>query len=228
MTIKPLKVGIIDSGISLALLQATNLQLRAGANFFIDWERKNLNSIFYDETDIADWRSGAIDLDIDDKSGHGTAVSSILYRNVTAPVEFYVAKILDKQQSGSAISLLAALKWLVNDLNVDYVNLSLGTDNWNIYTPMLALVEQAISKQCTLFSAAGNVPTLPSEILGVIAIGTTELAQKNTANVKIDCTALPSSLYIFHENQWLDVAISTSYACPLMLANYCNALINNN
>jgi hypothetical protein len=224
MPITPLKIGVIDSGISLDFLRATSLNINAGANFFIDWKKKILNSIFYDTSDIRNWREGLLDLSIDDQSGHGTAVTSILHRNIAAPVEFHIAKILDKQQSGSAICLLAAMDWLINDAKVDFINLSLGTDNWVMHSQMQALVEQANENNCKLFSAAGDIPTLPSELVGVTSVGIPALALKNKKGVKLDCIALPSSVLIFRDNQWSMSETSTSYACPITLSDYCMAI----
>lgn len=215
-----LKIGIIDSGISLDFLQATDINLKAGANFFIDWERKNLNSIFYDAADILHWKNGTTTLDIEDKSGHGTAVSSIIYRNATTPIEFYIAKILDEQQSGSAICLLAALSWLINDVKTNYINLSLGTHNLNFHTQMLALVKQANVQQCKIFSAAGDIPTLPSELAGVTAVGIPGTKPHNPP-VKVDTIVSAASITIFQNGAWTEAALSTSFACPLRLAEHC-------
>lgn len=220
----PLKIGVIDSGISLGFLRVTSLKLRAAASFSIDWERKTLNSLFYDENDIQSWREGRFDLAIDDQSGHGTAVASILHLNIPDPVEFHIAKILDERQSGSAICLLAALRWLISDANVDFINLSLGTDSWALHSEMLALVEQASENNCKIFSAAGDIPTLPSELAGVMSVGTPELARHNKNDVKLDCIALPSSVLIFRDNAWSYSEISTSYACPISLSDYCVAI----
>ena len=220
----PLKIGVIDSGISLSFLCATSVQINAAANFVIDWDQKVLHSIFYDACDIDSWREGSSDLAIDDQSGHGTAVVSILFQNITDPVEFYIAKILDKQQSGSAICLLAALRWLISDAKVDVINLSLGTDNWSLQPEMLALVEQADENNCKLFSAAGDIPTLPSELIGVTSVGTSELARNNRNGVKLDCVALPSAVLVFRDRAWMLSEISTSYACPISLSDYCMAV----
>lgn len=220
----PLKIGVIDSGIALDFVRTSSIEISAAANFVIDWEMEVLNSIFYDEYDIDSWREGASDLSIDDPSGHGTAVVSILFQNISDPVEFYIAKILDKQQSGSAISLLAALRWLINDKKVDFINLSLGTDNWNLHSEMLALVEQAVERNCKLFSAAGDIHTLPSELPGVMSVGTSELARHNRNGVKLDCVALPSSVLVFRDHAWVLSEMSTSYACPISLSDYCMAI----
>jgi Subtilase family len=219
-----LKIGIVDSGLSLDFLRATSAKVSAAANFCINWEQKILNSTFFDECDIQNWREGQCDLAIDDQSGHGTAVASILYQNIARPVEFYIAKILDGQQSGSAICLLAALRWLICDAKVDFINLSLGTDNWNLHAEMLALVEQASESNCRLFSAAGNIPTLPSELAGVMSVGTSELSRHNKNGVKLDCVALPSSVLVFRDRAWILSEVSTSYACPISLSDSCMAI----
>ena len=220
----PLKIGVVDSGISSTFLRSTSVKVSAGAFFSLDFHKKTLNTFFCDGSDISSWREGVATLGIDDKSGHGTAVTSIIYRNIPVPVEFYIAKILDEQQSGSALCLLAALHWLINDVKADCVNLSLGTDNWKVRRQMLELVEQAGARGCMIFSAAGDVPTLPSELTGVTAVGISRLSRNNNVGVKLDCIALPSTVEIFQGNGWTTSEISTSYACPLVLSEYCAAM----
>lgn len=219
----PLKIGIIDSGISLAFMQATAANVVAGANFSVNWEQKKLHSVYYDSTDIAHWCEEKTNLEIDDRSGHGTAVASIIFRNIKRPIEFYIAKILDEQQSGSAVALLSALHWLVNEIRADLVNLSLGTNNWQAYNPMQELVKQAQQNNCKLFSAAGNIPTLPSELEDVTAVGIPTLEEEQKEPIKLDCIALEKSVTIFRGHQWHETEITTSYACPLILAEHCNS-----
>lgn len=218
----PLKIGIIDSGISADFLRATSINVMSGATFQIDWEQKKLHSFFCDKNDIINWRNNITELVIADQSGHGTAVASILYQNIPFPVEFYIAKILDEQVSGSAICLLAAMKWLLQQIGAQYINLSLGTTNWQLHPQMIELVAEAQLKNCQLFAAAGDIPTLPSELAGVTAVGIAG-AQLHNTTVKVDCIAPVSSVVIFRDNKWVEVDLSTSFACPLMLAEHCSS-----
>lgn len=220
---QPLKIGIIDSGIAGDFLRATGTPIAGAAHFSIDWQSKRLLTQRYDSSDLNTWLEGNQPLDIEDETGHGTAVLSIVQHQLNRPAVYYIAKILDSQMSGSAICLTEAIDWLSNECGVDAINMSLGCDNFHWRERVQAAVDRARAKQCLLFGAAGDVPTLPSEAEGVISVGIAQQPEKLPR--RIDWMALDSEVDIYQSGSWTRVPISTSYACPQLLACCLNAVI---
>jgi len=219
-----IKIGIVDSGISRDFLHAEKFPLAGGAFFKVDWESKQLHSEVYSPEDLSAWLSGAHALGIDDAGGHGTAIASILHRNISIPAEFYVVKALDENLSGSSICILAAISWLFDEVGVDYINLSLGSNNFALKDKMQALVQHASEGGCKLYAAAGDIPTLPSELSSVTAVGIA--SQVISEAVKVDCVIADDSVMVCREGLWLEQDMTTSYACPLALAQSVNASIS--
>ena len=217
----PLKIGIIDSGVALDFLRLTATPIAAAAHFSIDWQAKRLITQHYDASDLTAWLAGSQALDLHDDTGHGTAVLSILQRQLTRPAVYYIAKILDNQMSGSAICLTEAIDWLNHECGVDAINMSLGSDNFQWRERVQTAVDKARANQCLLFGAAGDIPTLPSEAEGVISVGIAQQPEKLPR--RIDWMALDSEIEIFQRGSWIISPISTSYACPLLLACTFNA-----
>lgn len=222
---QPLKIGIIDSGIAVNFLRATGTSLAGAAHFSIDWQTKRLITQRYDASDLSAWLAGTQHLDIEDETGHGTAVLSIVQHQLKRPAIYYIAKILDSQMSGSAICLTEAIDWLANECEVDAINMSLGCDNFHWRERVQNAVDKARANQCLLFGAAGDVPTLPSEADGVISVGIAHQPQK--LPTRIDWMALAAEIDIFQGGTWTRVPISTSYACPQMLACSFNTTLNS-
>lgn len=217
-----IKIGIVDSGIARAFLQMHPVSLASAANIYINYRKKTIESFHYDRADIDRWCRNEVDLDVEDTGGHGTAVASIIYRHSKRPVELHVARILDEWASGHVLCLLEAVRWLVEEVRPDYINLSLGTTNENVRDRMAAHVSQADAQGCRIFAAAASIPTLPSELDGVTAVGTPQLAGSSTARPKLDRVAIPSTITVFEQSSWVEREMVTSYACPFTLAQAIN------
>lgn len=217
------KIGIIDSGISREFLRSETFNIEEASIFQVDWNENTLLSKTYNKGEIFDWITGTTELPIYDPTGHGTAVSSILHRKVKTPVKYYVAKILDEHLSGSSISLLAATHWLADQVEVDFLNMSLGTNNFKIAEKMNVITQKAKARGCEIFSAAGGTQTLPSELKSVTAVGTSHY-NYGLEWVKVDEICEDSSVEFFKENTWVSEEICTSFACPVMLSRKLNTI----
>ena len=215
-----LKIGVIDSGISKEFLKLHPVQIGASANFHVNWTDKTLDTAIYTPQEVEAWRNDAATVWIHDESGHGTDVVSILHRELGDSAEFHIVKILDAYTSGYTLTLLEGMRWLLDTVQPDCINLSLGTTNQTVFRPMQALVAQAQAQNCTLFSAAGDKPTYPSELPGVTAVANRALALDNSTGVKIDCVVLPETIRVFHRGNVAELPMTTSYAAPLALSQH--------
>lgn len=98
-----------------------------------------------------------------DPCGHGSAVAGCIcgkgncvekFHGVAPDVSFAMARVMDKDGSGSESNILLGIDWLV-DQNVSIINLSLGS--WiTRYTPFSKAVDNVVEKGIVVCVAAGN------------------------------------------------------------------------
>lgn len=215
-----MKIGIVDSGVGRDFLRQHPLTLGGAASFTLDPAAGLLETRIYDREDLLAWQHGMLEADIGDDHGHGTAVLSILYDQARpgAEVEFYLAKILDRDMKGYSFCLVEALEWLVEVVAPDFINLSLGTTQAVPATRLKELAEQAARRGMTLVCAAGGNPTLPAQLDGVIAVADGGLARSAAAGIKIDHVVAEPSVRVHAGGQWVEHPMTTSYACAVAVA----------
>lgn len=107
-----------------------------------------------------------IDGYLEDKNGHATHCGGILaaiannnmgVRGIAPEVEDYYGAVLDGDGSGSIASIIAGIKWAVDEVGADIISMSLGIAAG---APHIKELEQACQyaadKGCAVFAAAGN------------------------------------------------------------------------
>jgi subtilisin family serine protease len=133
------KVAIVDTGIDRAHPDFSG-RIVAGASFVSD--------------------------DFQDDNGHGTHVASIAagtgaaqgdrYVGVAPEASLYVAKVLDRNGSGSMSGVMAGVEWAV-DQGVQVINLSLGGSGSSDGQDALSLTcNAAVARGIVVCAAAGN------------------------------------------------------------------------
>nr|AYP19375.1 peptidase S8 family protein [uncultured bacterium] len=101
-----------------------------------------------------------------DDNGHGTHVAGIaagdgsasggMYRGIAPEAVLYVAKVLDRDGSGSMSSVMAGVEWAVGQ-NVQIINLSLGGSGSSDGQDALSLTcNAAVARGTVVCAAAGN------------------------------------------------------------------------
>jgi len=104
--------------------------------------------------------------DYRDDNGHGTHVASIVagdgsaqsgrYTGVAPEASLYVAKVLDRNGSGSMSGVMAGVEWAVEQ-NVHVINLSLGGSGSSDGRDALSLTcNAAVARKIVVCVAAGN------------------------------------------------------------------------
>jgi serine protease AprX len=102
----------------------------------------------------------------DDENGHGTHVASTAagsgvassgkYQGAAPEASIYVARVLDRNGSGSMSGVMAGVEWAV-DQNVDVINLSLGSSGSSDGQDALSLTcNAAVGLGIVVCVAAGN------------------------------------------------------------------------
>ena len=119
--------------------------------------------------------NGEINKDVVDYNGHSTHVSGTV--NEIAPnVEFYFAKVLDKNGNGYIKGVANGIKWCI-EKDVDIINMSLGAPSPS--QEIKKLIDEAREEDILVIAAAGNngqsetqnTMGYPARYENVIAVG---------------------------------------------------------
>ncbi|MBM7115546.1 S8/S53 family peptidase [Archangium primigenium] len=212
------KVGIIDSGVEVAFLREQALRLAGAASFTLDLDSGELETRIYDADELEAWRQGTCALEVEDTHGHGTAVLSLLHAHARPwpDVELYVARIFGHQVHASSLCLVEALDWMLDDVGVDLLNLSLGTTEDGMEAPMREVIDRAVARGAVIVCSAGALPTLPARLPSVMAVGDLELMDRVAGKgVKVDHVVSERTVRIYMGGAWHEAPMTTSYACAV-------------
>lgn len=141
------KVAVMDSGVDFL----SNINVTKSIN------------LVEDELDITDY--------MNDMTGHGTAVASII-NTINPDAEIYSVKVLDSQNQGTLARIVKGIYWCI-DNDVDIINMSFSTsvNSEILYEAMRAAEENGI----LLIASAGNSGNegveYPAKYEEVIAVG---------------------------------------------------------
>jgi hypothetical protein len=215
------KVGIIDSGVEVAFLREHALRLAGAARFTLDVEAQVLETHSYERDELDAWRGGTRVLELEDAHGHGTAVLSILYDRVRPwpDVELYVARIFNQEVRAHSLCLVEALGWMLDEVGVELLNLSLGTTLRALEAPMRQVIDRAVARGAVIACAAGAVPTLPACLDSVVAVGDPALMESVGAGVKVDHVVRERAIKVYMGGNWLEAPMTTSFACAVAVAD---------
>lgn len=128
-----------------------------------------------------------------DTYGHGTAVYSIIRKN-NEECNYYIFKVVDKNELIDEKIICFALEYILNNLDIDIINMSLGTISLNS-SDMYSICKKLYNKGVILVSAFdnGGAISYPAAFDCVIGVDGSDLCRK------IDD-------FIFYEDDMLNVA----------------------
>nr|WP_211486179.1 S8 family serine peptidase [Corallococcus exiguus] len=214
------KVGIIDSGVEVAFLREHAMHLAGAATFSLDLDAQVLEARAYEREELEAWRDGTGTLDLEDTHGHGTAVLSILYDQVRPwpDVEVYVARVLDQNIRGHSLCLVEAMGWMLDEVGVDVLNLSLGTTHRALEASMREVTDRAAARGAIIASSAGGMPTLPAQLESVVSVGDPALMERVGTDVKVDHVVKEREVKLYMGGHWMQVPMTTSFACAVAVA----------
>ncbi len=109
-------------------------------------------------------------LSLEDKLGHGTAVTAAIQEKAPG-AEYYAVKLFDRSLSTTSSRLMQAIEWTIEN-RVHLVNLSLGTPNCEYKPAFQSIVKRATAAGVVLICARyeGKNPVLPGILPGVISV----------------------------------------------------------
>jgi subtilisin family serine protease len=106
----------------------------------------------------------------DDVLGHGTAVTAAIQEK--APdADYYILKLFGRSLRTAGSRLLRAIEWTIEH-QIDVVNMSLGTPNFDYRPALEGLVSRAVASGIILVAArySDKTPVLPGILEGVISV----------------------------------------------------------
>jgi subtilisin len=109
-----------------------------------------------------------------DLCGHGTACASVV-RELAPEAEIHSVRVLGAGFSGSGRTLLAGLRWAV-DQGYDVINMSLSTTKRQFGDVLHELADEAYFRRTVLVASAHNMPveSFPWRFSSVISVGSHE------------------------------------------------------
>ncbi len=156
---KPLKIGIIDSGIDLS-----NAQLMQ-----------------YVKKTIYVSNNGSVDKNANDEIGHGTAIADLITRGLTVDdIELYIYKIFSQDNNVEIELLKNALKQAIND-KIQLLNCSLGTIDPSAKYELDSVVKDAVASGVVIISAWNDedYTAWPANFEGVISVKSGDQKSQN-------------------------------------------------
>ena len=124
-------------------------------------------------------------LDVDDLTGHGTAISSIISApfgnadllGVAPNAELTAVKVLDSQNSSPISRIIEGIDWCIQN-DIDVINMSFGTSNYSI--ALKEKIQEATQEGLIIVASAGNngsngglqYPARYDNVIAVASIGT--------------------------------------------------------
>lgn len=93
--------------------------------------------------------------DIKDDIGHGTAVASIIAKNVH-DVDLYIYKLFEKEEYAEINELVAALKYINENYDFDIIHLSSGVVQYDTLNELYDICEELYHKGTTIVAAFDN------------------------------------------------------------------------
>lgn len=186
---KGVRVAVIDTGVDVKNPQLTKAVDAGSGRNFLDRNLKDENG---------DKLERGKENGTTDRVGHGTKVAGIIAAREAEGTGFTGlapdATIIPIQQNdaeghGTAESLAAAIRYAVNDVDADVINISQDTANAVEPTPLLEqAVNAALAKEIVVVASAGNdglggnvKKTYPASYDGVLAVAASDRNNERAA-----------------------------------------------
>ncbi len=144
---KGIRIAVIDSGVNVSHPHIVAKTLAAGQVF-----------------------SENNPLSLEDKLGHGTAVTAAIQEKAPG-AEYYAVKLFDRSLSTTSSRLMQAIEWAIEN-RMHLVNLSLGTPNFEYKSAFQSIVKRASVAGVVLICARYETknPVLPGILPGVVSV----------------------------------------------------------
>lgn len=182
-----MKYAIIDSGLNHIYV---NKQIIGGISFQINGEC-----------------TIKIENEFEDSNGHGSMVFQIIYEKCNLEDQFYIVKILGKNNRGNSEVLYEALKCLLY-IDIKYIVVCVATENTQTAYKCQEIVNQLVKQGKVIFSSWINgakcINSYPAMLDNVISVrrGILELQKLNCDfNRKVQCIVDIDPAFIWIHNK---------------------------
>lgn len=171
------------------------------------------------------------DKDTNDYLGHGTGVSHIIISNCNA--EVIMIKITNLEENLYSKDLILGLEYIYENLDVDIINLSLGTIHSELKEELKDICDKIISKGIIIVSSFSNDGSIsyPAGFKNVIGVD----VNKNIYNIKeyeyieggiINIRGANIKQYLPYNKDKIQYVMGTSFIAPYITAKISNYIEN--
>lgn len=206
-------IGVIDSGVNREFVTSYHVNIESAAIFNVNLSKSCVEIIEYEKDDIEKWKKGFIN-HLSDESGHGTAVTSILFRNFPKAV-FSIAKVFKSSLFSHSLCLVESLKWMIEKSQTSIINISVCTLDTEIKDELYELTLRARDKGIQIFVAASNIISFPSIFDTVTSVIDINSIKNHNISGKFDLIVNNSVIEIWHNGKWEKTKLSSSWASAL-------------
>lgn len=161
-------IGIINSGIDGLFVKKFGVKINSAAVFGIDNSFESVRMVEYHKKEIEDWKKGIVD-HLSEDDGSGSAVLSIIWRRFPF-AKYSIAKIPEVKNSFYSRCLLEALKWMIEDVKPEVINVSIGTADATIKKELYYLTERARKNDITIYVSGSRNISFPAVFDTVITV----------------------------------------------------------
>jgi len=219
--VKPIHVGIIDSGIDRRFVKEYGLNITRCASISMKPEDNKIVMLDFDQEDIKNWMDEKTDrvTGISDENGHGTAVASIIRINYPDAL-FSTAKVLEEDNKGYSHCLVEAMKWMVRVIKPDVINMSLGTTDESVKNTIRYLALEAMQRGTIITAASSAFISYPAALPEVYSVGFNSGSVPNYHPIMKDNISHfieQKNVQVWSNGQYRDSCMSNSYACPMVI-----------
>jgi len=173
-----------------------------------------------------------------DQCGHSTFVGGIVaarsdngigVSGICPKVQSYYGAVLDGNGTGSVESIIAGIRWAVDVVGADVINMSLGiTASFKPGKELENVCNYAYNQGCILFASAGNdarAVNWPAAYDSVIAVAAVDkkmsLANFSSRGPEVEFAAGGVNVFSTYLNNGYATMSGTSFSCPAVAGVGC-------
>lgn len=176
--------------------------------------------------------SEVVDVEPEDRAGHGTACADIIGR-LAPGAELWSVRVLGAANQGSNRALASALRWTI-DQGAEVINLSLGTREPGMAEVLRGLVDDAYRKSLLVVAAANNLPgvqSFPAVFTSLVGVDAAYLPDPEDFHYKFGAATELEAPGVYVQAAWPGggrrLVTGTSFACPHMSGHIARLLSQN-
>ncbi len=207
-------IGIITSEISRLFVRKFGIKISFAAVFGVDGGK---SIIEYHKKEIEDWKRGIIN-HLSEEDDKGNAILPIIWRRYPF-AKYSIAKIPGLRNTCHSESLLKALKWMIDEVKPEVINIGMGTTDAVVKEELYYLTEKAKENGIIIYTSGSRNISFP-------AIFDTVIMVMDEATIDNNCSWLMQlSADKIVRNEEVEVWEKDSWKKERLISDWSSALV---